>query len=202
MGSRPSRGRRPARRQKGNRGHRLWTQGPCICTTGLGQRVRTVRRAYGLREKDLPQPVAGIQLLRHALSRPAARAGRLDCPDDAQAERLEAGVRRRAAAVGHLTTRSPRTRSRCPGWRDDAFGSRGLSGVLSQRRRLDHRGRGRPAIPLPRERYSWVGGRRLFAAHNLEVDGHRVLAVGPRDRKRGIAQAGSVECPTVRRRER
>ena len=27
---------------------------PCICTTGLGQRVRAVRRAYGLREKQAP----------------------------------------------------------------------------------------------------------------------------------------------------
>jgi hypothetical protein len=40
----------PEIRQKGNRGHRLWTRAPCICTTGLGQRFRAVRRSYGLRE--------------------------------------------------------------------------------------------------------------------------------------------------------
>ena len=42
--------KRRACRQKGNRGHRLWTQAPCICTAGLGQRVSAVRRAYALRE--------------------------------------------------------------------------------------------------------------------------------------------------------
>ena len=53
--SRLARRRAPPIRQKGNRGHRLWTRAPCICTTGLGQRVRAVRRAYGLREKRAPE---------------------------------------------------------------------------------------------------------------------------------------------------
>src|SRR5580704_3984785 len=44
----------PAHRRKGNRGHRLWTRTPCICTTGLRQRVRAVRRGYGLREERAP----------------------------------------------------------------------------------------------------------------------------------------------------
>jgi hypothetical protein len=48
--------------------------------------------------------------LCHALSCLAARGGRLHCRDDAQAERREADVRRRAAAfVGHRAAGSPRT---------------------------------------------------------------------------------------------
>ena len=53
--ARGPRSKTPRIRQKGNRGHRLWTRAACICTTGLGQRVRAVRRAYGLREKRAPE---------------------------------------------------------------------------------------------------------------------------------------------------
>ena len=54
---------------------------PCICTTGLGQRVRAVRRAYGLREKRAPD-TAPVPLRRDAGSR-QARSVDLASPDGA-----------------------------------------------------------------------------------------------------------------------
>ena len=44
----------PPFRQKGNRGHRLWTRAPCICTTGLGQRVRAVSALMGCARSERP----------------------------------------------------------------------------------------------------------------------------------------------------
>ena len=56
----------------------------------------------------------------HALSRLAARGGRLHRPDDAQAEPREVDVGRRAiASVGLLTAGSPRTQPSCLGRADD-----------------------------------------------------------------------------------
>ena len=55
-----------------------------------------------------------------ALSRLAARGGRLHCADDAQPEPRETGVRRRAAAfVGHRTAGSPHAGNRQLGYSAD-----------------------------------------------------------------------------------
>jgi hypothetical protein len=85
-------------------GRLLWHQ-PERCNRrqpGL-QAVRSAR----LHLSDHPR-LSG-RALCHALSCLAARGGRLHCRDDAQAERREADVRRRAAAfVGHRAAGSPR----------------------------------------------------------------------------------------------
>jgi hypothetical protein len=48
-------GRGPEIRRKGNRGHRWWTKAPCICTTGLGQRVRAVSTLMGCARSERPR---------------------------------------------------------------------------------------------------------------------------------------------------
>ena len=68
---------------------------------------------------------SGLAMPCHALSCLAARGGRLHCPDDAQAERREADVRRRAAAlVGLRAAGLPRPQSSRRHWRTAASARR------------------------------------------------------------------------------
>ena len=57
-------------------------------------------------------PINSSRVRCHALNCLSPRSGRVDSPEDAQAGRREADVRRRAAAfLGHQTAGSPRRRS-------------------------------------------------------------------------------------------
>ena len=80
---------------------------------GLPQSPKPERAARALRTTAfIFSAVDGSLSGCHALSCLAARGGRLHRPDDAQAERREVDVRRRAAAfVGHRAAGLPRTRS-------------------------------------------------------------------------------------------
>ena len=75
----PWRRRAPPIRQKRNRGHRLWTRAPCICTAGLGQRVRAVSALMGCARSERPR-------------RRRCRADETRAPDER--DPLEATVRR------------------------------------------------------------------------------------------------------------
>ena len=81
--------------------------------------IRTPRADDSVAQACIAPSGDVARLLGHALSCRAARGGRLHRPDDAQAERRGADVRRRTAFVGHPAAGSPRFRSRGRGRPDD-----------------------------------------------------------------------------------